>query len=251
MARDDGLADGSLVTLTSLDHVDTFRFRFVWVGLLPTPDTTSVASLQPDGIGAYSFSPDPGVYGSWLIELITDEGTPGEDRSIKVWAVKQSPTAIRIPAPNEKGVPDAALFKNGPTEVARTDFNQAEASGPWVDGRTVSWWLEFATLIFRFNGGGGGLAFTDEKSANYVASYGQHVLMNGGHTISLPSAAASANGQVAALSTSGTPIVAATGGDTIAGSATYVFSAVGQSTIFQSDGVDTWHIVAAYAGGGA
>ena len=152
LARDDGLATGALVTLTSMSHVSTFRFRLLWVGLMPTEDTASIPSLAPSGPSSYSFTPSAGVYGSWLVELITDEGTLAEDRSTKVFAIKQL-GGLRIPAPNEKGVADASMLKNTAQEVARADFNQPEASGIWVNGRTVSWWRELAQLLYNFNAG--------------------------------------------------------------------------------------------------
>jgi hypothetical protein len=154
LARDDGLATGAVVTLTSMSHVSTFRFRLLWVGLMPSEDTTSVPTLAPSGPSSYSFTPTVGVYGSWLVELTTDEGTLAEDRSTKVFAIKQV-GGIRIPAPNEKGTPDASLAKNTAQEVSRADFNQPEASGIWVNGRTVSWWREMAQLIYNFNSGSG------------------------------------------------------------------------------------------------
>ncbi len=151
-AREDGLATGALVTLTSLSHARTFRFRLLWVGLMPTQDTTSIPSLTQSGPSSYSFSPTAGVYGSWLVELITDEGTIAEDRSTKVFAIKQT-SGLRIPAPNEKGTPDASMAKNTAAEVAEADFNAKDASGIWVNGRTVSWWKEISQLIYNYNAG--------------------------------------------------------------------------------------------------
>lgn len=249
-ARDDGLATGATVTLKSLAHKSTFRFRFKWVGLTPNPDTTSVASLVQFGADSYTFSPTAAVYGSWLIELITDEGTANEDRNTKVWAVVQ-PGGIRIPAPNEKGDPEAAIFRNGPQQIVRTDFNKKEASGPWMLGRTVSWWRELSFLIYRYSTGPGPLLFTPIKVAGYAAQWSEHVRANGAFTITLPPAAERPNGKIGVISLSGSNVVLdPNAAETINGASTYTIATSGKSVVLQSDGVSDWKIVAYYPGGG-
>lgn len=157
-AREDGLDTGDLVTLLSTAHESTYEFDLLWVGIHPTPDTTSRASLQPAGAGAVSFSPTAGVYGSWRIELVTDRGTPSEDRAEVIFAIKQSPTAIRIPAANERSDPEASLQKNGATYLARSSFNAPDGvtDSPFETGTYVSHYRAVADLIYAYNAGGGG-----------------------------------------------------------------------------------------------
>lgn len=247
-ARDDGLADGTPVVLTSVAHERTFRFRILWPGLTPSPDTTSIPTLQQSGPASYTFTPTAGVYGTWSIELITDEGTANEDHSVKGWGVKQGPSAIRIPAPNEKGVPDATALNYSAQQVARCDFNQPEGSGIWQDGRTVSWWRELAQLIFAVNaggGGGGGLVFTAIQDADYTATFGQHVLLGDNDpspAALLPLAADQANGQVGVTAVTGSAHqITPAEGDTISGDTSIN---EGQTLILQSDGAVTWYVVA-------
>lgn len=157
-ARSDGLATGAVVTLVSTAHKKTFRFRLLWVGQHPNPDTTSKPSLQKNGTNTYTFTPSAGVFGSWRIELITDEGTPQEDRQRRIFAIKSSPSAIRIPAPNEASDPDASIDNVDATRIDRSEFNEAESSGPFQSGTSVSAWRAMADTIQGVNNGTGGSA---------------------------------------------------------------------------------------------
>lgn len=157
-AREDGLFGGQIVTLTSLAHEKTFRFRLLWVGQHPVPDTNSVPSLQQSGVNTWEFEPTPNVFGSWRIELITDEGTASEDRQIRIFAIKPSPNSPRIPAANEISDPEANLATATPSNVAaliqRSEFNAPNgiAGSPFEFGTYVSWYKSFSDAVFASSG---------------------------------------------------------------------------------------------------
>jgi hypothetical protein len=162
-AREDGLSTGALVTVVSTAHEADFEVNLLWVGMHPQPDTTSVQTLQPYGADAFAFSPSPGVYGTWRIELITDRGTANEDRQVRTFAIKQSPTAVRIPAANESSDPEASLLARGQEYIDRTEHNAGDGvlGSPMRDASWVSHWRPLADLIYRamaglLGGGGGG-----------------------------------------------------------------------------------------------
>lgn len=159
LARDDGLDDGSEVKLTSNSHVESFEFRLLWVGQHPTPDTNSVASLtHPAGENYATFSPTPGVYGSWRIELVADEGTPFEARQVRIFAIKTDPTHARIPAANEQSSKDAHIGNIG-AHLDDSDFNAPEGTGVFSGGTAISHWKAMADTIHKTNtapAGGGG-----------------------------------------------------------------------------------------------
>lgn len=161
MAREDGLADGSTIYVISTAHERTAEVALLWVGQHPIPDVNSVESLQylgeNNGEIAYSFDPTPGVYGSWRIELVTDRGTPVEDRQIRIFAIKSSVDALRIPAANEISDPEANLRRRGAAYIARSEFNAPEAieGSAQEDGTFVSHWRPIADAIHRINTGGG------------------------------------------------------------------------------------------------
>ncbi len=159
-ARDDGLSTGALVTLTSLSHTARHEWALLWVGIHGVVDTTSRATLQPAGPAGVSFSPTPGALGSWRIELVTDRGTPAEDRQVRIFAIKGGADKLRIPAANEQADPEANLINSGAAYVARSEFNAGDgiANSPQNAATYVSHWRPVADLIHAQNtsGGGGG-----------------------------------------------------------------------------------------------
>jgi hypothetical protein len=147
-SRDDGRSNGATVTLTSNSHVSTFYFRLLWIGQHPTVDTTSLSSLTAASATTWTFSPTAGVYGTWRIELVTDEGTVYEDRQIRLFAVKQASNLPRIPAANERSDPDANYINSGSAYVASSEFNAPESNGAFSGGTYVTWWRPIADTIF-------------------------------------------------------------------------------------------------------
>lgn len=193
IAREDGLADGSTVYVVSTAHERTAEVALLWVGQHPTPDVNSVQSLQllgeANGEITYSFDPTPGVYGSWRVELVTDRGTALEDRQVRIFAIKEGPDAIRIPAANEISDPEANLRRRGPTYVARSEFNAPEGieGSAQEDGTFVSHWRPIADLIYRANSGGGGGGGVRTVNADATLDLGDTYVKctNDGGTIAL------------------------------------------------------------------
>jgi hypothetical protein len=163
IARDDGLSDGSLVTVTSLSHQTSFEVALLWVGLHGVVDTTSRATLQKASANSYTFEPTAGALGSWRIELVTDRGTAAEDRQVRIFAVRDG--GLRIPAANEQADPEANLINSGSAYVARSEFNAGDgvADSPQEDASYVSHWRPIADLIHAHNGGAGGGAPADGR----------------------------------------------------------------------------------------
>lgn len=150
--REDGKDDGTLVVATIGGFSHTFRGELWWVGQHPTPDTTSVASFAKVG-STYQWSPTAGVYGTWILRIVTDEGTPEQDQFFQGFAIKQSPTALRIPAPQERGDELASLVNATSLQKRRSWFNKPEASGPFsgVAGTWAPWWRPLADLIYELS----------------------------------------------------------------------------------------------------
>ncbi len=137
-ARTDGKSDGSRVTLTNVGTGSTTVFRLLWT---PPDDTNSVATLVPTGDPkVWQFDPSPNVYGSWLVELVQNEGSNNEIRERRVFGVR-SFAGFLIPALNEQGDRTASLVLAGSSQVEAannnaTDYPKAALnSRPWA-----SWW---------------------------------------------------------------------------------------------------------------
>lgn len=170
-AREDGLATGATVTATASGYSSTWRMALLWVGQHPSPDTTSLSTWAPSGPNGYSFNPTANTYGSWAIELVTDEGTPEEDRRVLVFAIKQSASALRIPAPQERGDPTASLQNQTVLQKLRSWFNKPEGSGPFsgAGGTWAPWWRPLSDLLYRVNLLVGGIA---QNAISYVTVSG-------------------------------------------------------------------------------
>lgn len=155
-ARSDGLDTGALVTLTSNSHVNTFRFELLWVGQSPAPDTTSVSSLAGPIGNTFTFSPTAGVYGSWRIRLVTDEGAPDEDEQIRIFAIVEA-GKTRIPALNERASSEASLQNAGGAIVQQAEFNEPDGivGSPYELGNYGGWEKAFRDAVENASGGTG------------------------------------------------------------------------------------------------
>lgn len=154
-SREDGLATGAQVTLTSMSHISTFRFELLWVGQHPSPDAGSVATLNAATSSAAApatrtFTPTSGVYGSWRIRLVTDEGTDDEDEQILIFGIKPYTNSILVPALNVRSDSRATLT-NGSSYIASSEHNVPESSGPFSGGRYGAWWREIADAIYKMD----------------------------------------------------------------------------------------------------
>lgn len=150
-SRTDGLDTGALVTVESVGGGTTSLVNLLWV---PPADTTAVASLTQTGPTTWQFLPDAGTYGSYRIELVTDEGLPTESRQIRIFGVRTPVLGLLIPAANEIADNEATLLNNTLATIDRSEQN--EPFGPFATGSSWGWWLALSELILAVEGGGGG-----------------------------------------------------------------------------------------------
>lgn len=143
-ARTDGKADGSRVTLTNTGSGSSTVFRLLWT---PPDDTNSVATLIPTGDPkVWQFDPSPNVYGSWLIELVQNEGQQTEIRERRVFGVR-SFAGFLVPALNEQGDKNASLVLATTAQIEAANNNATdyparsnEPSSPLNARPWASWW---------------------------------------------------------------------------------------------------------------
>lgn len=134
LARTDGLDDGALVTLTSVTVGTTYRFEFLWV---PPGDSTAVGSLAATGSPEiWTFSPTAGVWGTYRIKLIVDEGLGTESTTIRSFGIR-FPSGILAPSFNEKADEDASLVLNTAVEIEASENNEVSAITGFQWG---GWW---------------------------------------------------------------------------------------------------------------
>lgn len=135
-ARTDGLATGALVTLSSVGGALTHKFELLSV---PTADGTAVASLIATGVpSVWTFSPDVATPGNYRILLITDEGLPTEDRSIRIFGIRTASLGLVIAAWNEVADPGANLENAGAQQIDRSENNEPNVTFP--GGSPEGWW---------------------------------------------------------------------------------------------------------------
>lgn len=104
VSRTDGLDTGALVTLTNTGSGSTTAFRLLWV---PPGDTTAVATLEPtDDPRVWTFAPTPGVYGSYRVELVENQGLTTERKPTRRCSVAPRAQAAarpcRLPGPKSQ-----------------------------------------------------------------------------------------------------------------------------------------------------
>lgn len=137
-ARTDGKADGSRVTLTNTGSGGSTVFRLLWT---PPDDTNSVSTLVPTGDPkVWQFDPSPNVYGSWLVELVQNEGLQTEIRERRVFGVR-SFAGFLLPALNEQGDKNASLVLATTAQVEAANNNATDYPSAAVNARPwASWW---------------------------------------------------------------------------------------------------------------
>ncbi len=169
-SRTDGLATGALVTLTDTSASSTTRFRLLWVGL---NDTTAVSSLAVTGAPkVWTFSPTAARFGSYLVELIGDEGLPSEFRERRVFGVRLPVSGLLMPALNERGDPTASLVNAGADVIEAADNNADDFSQAALNTlRYAAWWRAMQQLMLVVEaGGGGGVSSVFGRSGVVVAA---------------------------------------------------------------------------------
>ena len=137
-ARTDGKADGARVTLTNTGSGSTTVFRLLWT---PPDDTNSVATLVPTGDPKiWQFDPSPNVSGSWLIEMVQNEGLSNEIRERRVFGVR-SFAGFLVPALNEQGDRTASLVLATSAQVEAANNNATDYPSATLNARPwASWW---------------------------------------------------------------------------------------------------------------
>jgi hypothetical protein len=138
--RTDGVATGGLVTLTSTGPGAVHTIRLLWV---PSGDTSAVGSLTAPPAAVATFSPTPGVYGTYRIELDVDG-----QKTRRTFTIRTPNLALVIPAFNEKADPQASLLNNGVVQVERSENN--EPYGPGID--YAGWWAAMEDAFLKLDG---------------------------------------------------------------------------------------------------
>ena len=133
--RTDGLATGAQVTVESTGGGTTHLVNLLWV---PPSDTTAVASLTQSGPTTWTFNPTPGVYGTYRIELVVDQGLPTESRQVRCFTIRTPNAGLIIPAANEAADPSSTLLDAGPDRIQASEQN--EPFGPFTSGSPWGWW---------------------------------------------------------------------------------------------------------------
>ncbi len=146
-SRTDGDDDGSIVTLTNTGSGSTTTFRLLWT---PPGDTTAVATLAAteDDPKVWTFEPTPERYGSYLIELIEDEGLVTEVRERRVFVVRTPVRGLVIPALNERGDPRASLVLSGTVQLEAAVNNAVDYTSEAFlnDIPYAAWWRSLHEL---------------------------------------------------------------------------------------------------------
>lgn len=150
-ARTDGLSTGALVTLTNTGTGSTTRMV---LHDIPVGDTTAVATLAPTGNPrVWTFVPTAGVFGSYLIEMIEDEGLPTEKRERRIFGIRLQPSGLLIPALNERADEEASIINNGPGYIEESQDNANDYSSALLNQRRYAgWWRKFHELFSSING---------------------------------------------------------------------------------------------------
>lgn len=155
VSRTDGQDGGQLVTLRDMGPPSATRFQLLWKAF---DDTTAQSSLVPTGNPkVWTFSPTATRYGSYLIELIRDEGLPTETRERRVFGVRLPTTGLLIPALNERGVPTASLVNHDAAVIEATDNNATDYADADLNTlQYAAWWRAMQELYLAVESGGGG-----------------------------------------------------------------------------------------------
>ncbi len=152
-ARTDGKSGGQLVTLTNTGSGSTTRFRLLDVAL---GDTTAVSSLVQTLPKVWTFSPTAARYGTYLCELIEDEGLPTEKREQRVFGIRLPISGLLIPGLNEIGDPTASLVNAGagPIAAAVNNADDYTSNANLNTRRYAAWWRMLAELHLKVEAGG-------------------------------------------------------------------------------------------------
>lgn len=145
VARTDGKADGSLVTLTNTGEGATTAFRLLWT---PPGDVDAVGSLAAteEDPKVWTFSPTPARYGTYEVEMIENAGLTSEKRERRAFVVRTPYLGLVIPALNERGNKSSTLVATGDTDIV--DNNSQDDPDPDLAALNFAgWWRQQHALI--------------------------------------------------------------------------------------------------------
>jgi hypothetical protein len=144
VARTDGKADGSLVTLTNTGEGATTLFRLLWT---PPGDVDSLDSLSAtEDPKVWTFSPTAERYGTYEVELVENAGLTSEKTERRAFVVRTPYLGLVIPACNERGDKSGSLVNPGDASIvdnnAEDDPDADLAALNWA-----GWWRQQHALI--------------------------------------------------------------------------------------------------------
>lgn len=152
MARNDGLSDGSIVTLTDLTPGGTTVFELLWVDVA---DTTSLLSLGPTGdphIWSFEPTPDVGMGYGFRIRLTHTSNIGVITRQIRIFGIPDDHGFV-APLPGERADPNVTLGNVlDPAVIARCERNWVTDRYP--SGNPFGWGVDLMGLIARATANG-------------------------------------------------------------------------------------------------
>lgn len=150
-SRTDGLATGALVTLTNTGSGTTLM-RLLWA---PPGDTTALSSLAVTGDPkVWTFSPTASKYGTYLVELIADQGLVTEKRERRVLVVRTPNRKLVIPALNERGDNAASLLAAGQAQDEASNNNAVDYLDATLNGVPYAgWWRAIHEMMMALDTG--------------------------------------------------------------------------------------------------
>lgn len=246
-ARTDGLANGNLVTLTSVGSGLVHTFRLLWV---PSGDSDARSTLQDLGSGVWTFSPTISTYGSYRIELDVD----GE-KTRRIFGIRTPGLGLLIPALNETADENANLDTAGAAQVLASENNEPAAANNALN--YAGWWVAWEATILALDGGGSGnstivTAVKTDADSPYATAFEETVRVDpdtGVVDVTLPLATGNAGRRVEVISVGALlnpPFinVKTQGGDTfVDGSTSITLDSKQEVAVVRSAGGTTWMVI--------
>lgn len=150
LSRTDGLADGSLVICTNTGAGATTLFRLLWT---PPGDSTAVSTLGATvDPKVWTFEPTPNCYGTYLVELVENEGLSTEKTERRALVVRTPNLGLVIPAFGERADRNASLVLDGAAQVEAADNNADDYADAELNARRYAgWWRSMHELAIALD----------------------------------------------------------------------------------------------------
>lgn len=142
-SRSDGLNTGATVTVTNASG-QPCRCEFWWV---PPDDAGVEASLAQIGPTQWSFDPDPGIDGEYIVRMVEAEGTENETEDIKRFGIRLPVSGLLVPGLNSRGdfsINLASTAGEKTTAAAISFANEGLAADASIDW--ANWWEQQSEL---------------------------------------------------------------------------------------------------------